>query len=76
MWQEMGNGWQWFWLMALMCAIWLVVVAGAFFVVWASRDRRHDEPANMTSTPRMPELDDTSVGVETHVREEVLSGSR
>ena len=32
MWQEMGNGWQWFWLMALMCAMWLVVVVGAFFV--------------------------------------------
>jgi heme/copper-type cytochrome/quinol oxidase subunit 2 len=37
----MGSGWQWFWLMALMCAIWIVAVVGAFFAVWASRDDRN-----------------------------------
>ena len=76
MWDSMGSGWQWFWLMALMCALWLVVVVGAFFVVWASRDRRHDEPARMTSPPRMSKLHDVSVPADTSVREEVLSGSR
>ena len=76
MWQSMGNGWEWFWLMALMCAIWLVVVVGAFFVVWASRDRRNDAPANVAPAPRAPELDNASVCADAPGREEVLSGSR
>jgi heme/copper-type cytochrome/quinol oxidase subunit 2 len=75
-WDSMGSGWQWFWLMALMCAIWLVVVVGAFFVVWGSRNRRQDEPAKVTAAARMPEFDDMSVRADTLVREEVLSGSR
>jgi heme/copper-type cytochrome/quinol oxidase subunit 2 len=69
-WQSMGNGWQWFWMMALMCAIWLVVVVGAFFVLWASRDGRHDARPDVPTAEPVREFSDATD------REEVLSGSR
>jgi hypothetical protein len=69
-WQAMGNGWQWFGMLALMFAVWLVVVGGAAFVVWASQGGPHDEHAKVPAAAPLPEMD------EPRVREEVLSGSR